>query len=251
MDESSWLTSNDPAALLSKLERVHASYEKRNRVPPQAWHISPRKLRLWCAACLEASGAGMAARSVLGPEVPLANWTDADDPRPHFVDVNGLALKWSADDGLEPTQDLKASYLRDIVGNPFRPVYVVQTRAEDTARRLGHLAPEWLTPNVLALARAAYADRDWGLLVPLADALEEAGCTDAALLDHCRGTEPNYIPCRRKTCHGGVIMTNATGTRRCQDCGGKRYLIDPERPTRGPGPHARGCWVLDLILGRE
>jgi hypothetical protein len=39
----------------------------------------------------------------------------------------------------------------------------------------------------------------------LADAMEEAGCTDAAILDHCRG----------------------------------------------PGPHARGCWLLDLILEKE
>jgi hypothetical protein len=39
----------------------------------------------------------------------------------------------------------------------------------------------------------------------LADALEEAGCTDAAILSHLRG----------------------------------------------PGPHVRGCWVVDLLLGKE
>jgi hypothetical protein len=61
------------------------------------------------------------------------------------------------------------------------------------------------------LAQAAYEDRhlpagtldDTRLLI-LADALEEAGCSDAAILGHLRG----------------------------------------------PGPHVRGCWVLDLILGK-
>jgi hypothetical protein len=62
---------------------------------------------------------------------------------------------------------------------------------------------------VLSLAQAAYEHRTLpaGTLEParlalLADALEEAGCTSAAVLDHCRG----------------------------------------------PGPHVRGCWVVDLIL---
>ena len=45
---------------------------------------------------------------------------------------------------------------------------------------------------------------DAGRLAVLADMLEEAGCSDADLLNHLRG----------------------------------------------PGPHVRGCWVLDLLLGR-
>jgi hypothetical protein len=42
-------------------------------------------------------------------------------------------------------------------------------------------------------------------LAVLADALEDAGCDDAVLLDHLRG----------------------------------------------PGPHVRGCFVVDLLTGRE
>ncbi len=56
-----------------------------------------------------------------------------------------------------------------------------------------------------ALARSIYDDRAFDRLPVLADALEDAGCTDAAILDHCRG----------------------------------------------PGPHVRGCWVVDLILGKS
>ena len=62
------------------------------------------------------------------------------------------------------------------------------------------------------LAEAAYDRRhlpsgelDPARLAVLADALEEAGCTDPDLLDHLRG----------------------------------------------PGPHYRGCWVIDLLLGKQ
>jgi hypothetical protein len=44
----------------------------------------------------------------------------------------------------------------------------------------------WRTPSVTAVARAIYDERRFGDLPILADALEEAGCTSAELLDHCR-----------------------------------------------------------------
>lgn len=63
----------------------------------------------------------------------------------------------------------------------------------------------WLTPTVQAIADATYADKGFDRLPILADALEEAGCTDMDILNHLRQ----------------------------------------------PDVHARGCWPLDLILGRE
>jgi hypothetical protein len=81
-------------------------------------------------------------------------------------------------------------FLLDIFGNPFRPVTL----------NLAHL-----TPTVVAVAQAAYTDRAFDQLPILADALEDAGCTDAAILDHLRG----------------------------------------------PGPHVRGCFALDLILAKD
>jgi hypothetical protein len=83
-----------------------------------------------------------------------------------------------------------AGLLRDIFGNPYRP------RGFEAAQK---------TPVVLALAQRLYDERDFPALPILADALEDTGCTDAAVLDHCRG----------------------------------------------PGRHVRGCWVLDLILGKS
>jgi hypothetical protein len=83
--------------------------------------------------------------------------------------------------------------LRDIIGNPFRPIAV---------------EPGWLSWNdgtIPKLAQAIYEERMFDCLPILADALEEVGCSDPDLLGHLRG----------------------------------------------PGPHVRGCWVVDLILGRE
>ena len=80
--------------------------------------------------------------------------------------------------------------LRDLFGNPFQPV------ALDSALR---------TPAVVQLARSLYEEKRFEDLPVLADALEEAGCQDATVLEHCRG----------------------------------------------PGPHVKGCWVLDLLLGKE
>jgi hypothetical protein len=83
--------------------------------------------------------------------------------------------------------------LRDVFGNPFRQPNV------DSA---------WLAWNggmVINLARAIYDAGRFTDLPILADALEEAGGGDEAILAHCRG----------------------------------------------PGPHVRGCWVVDLVLGKE
>jgi carbon storage regulator len=51
------------------------------------------------------------------------------------------------------------------------------------------LDPAWLTWNdgiVLRLATAIAEERNYDALPILADALEEAGCTDVAILSYCR-----------------------------------------------------------------
>ena len=94
--------------------------------------------------------------------------------------------EWAVEKRTEETQ--QAVLFRDIFGNPFRPVAI---------------APTWLTPDVLALARGIYDDRAFDQLPILADALQDAGCDNDDILSHLRG----------------------------------------------PGPHVRGCWPLDLVLG--
>jgi hypothetical protein len=79
--------------------------------------------------------------------------------------------------------------LRCIFGNPFRPTTT---------------DPAWLNSNLLDLAQTIYEERAFHRMPELADTLEEAGCHDTDILDHCRG----------------------------------------------PGPHVRGCWLIDAILGK-
>jgi hypothetical protein len=79
--------------------------------------------------------------------------------------------------------------LREVFGNPFRPV---------------PFSPAWRTDTAVSLARQAYEGRDFALLPILADALQDAGCASPEVLDHCHGS----------------------------------------------GPHVRGCWVVDLVLGK-
>lgn len=63
----------------------------------------------------------------------------------------------------------------------------------------------WNGGKVATLAQGIYDGQEFDRLLILADALEEAGCTDPDILRH----------------------------------------------SRGPGPHACGCWPVDLILGKE
>ena len=71
--------------------------------------------------------------------------------------------------------------LRDIFGNPFRPVTTVN--------------PAWRTATVVSLAQAIYEKRAFERLPILGDALEDAGCDDADLLAHCRGSGPHVRGC--------------------------------------------------------
>jgi hypothetical protein len=77
--------------------------------------------------------------------------------------------------------------LRDLFGNPYRRAV---------------LNSAWLTAVVLSLAQAANDNRILlsGELAParlavLADALEEAGCTEATILDHLRSPGPHVLGC--------------------------------------------------------
>jgi hypothetical protein len=70
--------------------------------------------------------------------------------------------------------------LRDIFENPYRP---------------GSVDPAWQTPQVVAVAETIYQERAFDRLPVLADAVEDAGCTDADLLGHLRGPGPHVRGC--------------------------------------------------------
>jgi hypothetical protein len=83
--------------------------------------------------------------------------------------------------------DWQCMLLREIIGNPFRPASLNVVRQSAT---------------VVGLARAAYEQRaspagtlDPDRLAVLADALEDAGCTETPILEHLRGSGPHYRGC--------------------------------------------------------
>lgn len=79
-----------------------------------------------------------------------------------------------------PQGNLPADLVRDIFGNPFRPVTI---------------NPDWLSDDVLALTGAMNERGDYSRMPRLADALARAGCDEATLLGHCRQRSPHARGC--------------------------------------------------------
>jgi hypothetical protein len=244
MTENQWLTSTDPADMLRHIRRCRG---ERLRLQHPAWFarckkdLAPRKLRLFLLACCYRVCRGcsdsscdqvlqLAERHVESPPPP----TNRDNILRHLLEglpagqalsgtasavlsalrqplalaaadlrvfVGRRAGKVTADKSARtPAQNAamqaearaQCDLLRDIFGNPFLPVKIER---------------DWLAWNgatIRKLAQSIYEDRAFDCLPVLADALEDAGCDNAAILNHCRNG----------------------------------------------GPHVRGCWLVDLLLGK-
>jgi hypothetical protein len=215
MTEAEWLSCND----VQRLDRV--VFVPEYRVPgmqlPEGLAFR-RKSRLFCCACCRriahllqhpedhaglalaeefAERPGRYRRAKVPRRMPSAAVHSAIHGHAVTVAHNARsAIYWQAQvqsQSFESPTEAKAAQahlLRDIFGNPFRPVAV---------------NPAWQSSTVVSLAQSIYDDRAFDRMPILADALEDAGCTSADVLDHCRGA----------------------------------------------GPHVRGCWVVDLLLGKE
>jgi hypothetical protein len=115
----------------------------------------------------------------------------------------------------------QANWLRCVFGNPYHAV---------------SFDPVWRTNIVLSLARQGYEDRRLDSFLVLSDALEEAGCSHAGLLNHLR-------------------LARSPGA--CRGCGGAggdqpwNGWSCCRAPRQPPPTHVRGCWALDLVLAKE
>jgi len=179
--EADWLGSTDPAAMLSFLLSYRVGTGRKYRLVAvacarRAWPqiddpgraaVEAAELFADCRADAEQLRAARLACKGSGPH---SSWyAAATDPT---IAARNAAL--SAQDGATDPQTerlAQADLLRDIVGNPFRPM----------------VFDPWRTPEVVRLARAMYARGDFTRLPELADALQRAGCTDDHVLGHCRG----------------------------------------------------------------
>ena len=107
-----------------------------------------------------------------------------------LVDVEG-SDRWSV--AVSQEQAVQCELIRDVFGDPSRPF---------------GFDPEWLRTDGVAAASLARRIDEIGCfeeLPALVRCLEQAGCRDRSVIEHCLG----------------------------------------------PGPHVRGCWVIDALLGRE
>jgi hypothetical protein len=73
---------------------------------------------------------------------------------------------------------VQAALVRNVFGNPFRPVAV---------------EPSWLTSDVVALARGIYDEKAFDRMPILADALQDAGCANDDVLTHCRDAKQVHV----------------------------------------------------------
>ena len=194
MTEHEWLTATDPEPMLEFL----------------SGKASDRKLLLFCAACARWNSdlrEGKDREDQLTRIEVHEKYADGlvgnADYRRLFSHIRSDTLpewpwEWArlwtkqADRTAAPPFPLseRSNMLRDVLGNPFRPVAV---------------DPAWRTSTVVALARGIYDEKAFDRMPILADALQDAGCDNDDVLSHCRGG----------------------------------------------GPHVRGCWVVDLLLGKE
>jgi hypothetical protein len=53
----------------------------------------------------------------------------------------------------------------------------------------------WISSNVYAIAKGIYDDRAYGNLSILADAIEESGCSDSYIINHCRESRTHVRGC--------------------------------------------------------
>jgi hypothetical protein len=203
MTETEWLRSDNPSAMLD------------------ACSASSRKLRLFACACcrevwyllddphgrravevaeLYADGeATMEELAAARDAAWVAAWDAAGDAARDAAEDAAWAAWWAAardaawvaarDAARDAARAKQAALLREVVGNPFRAVEIPALSPRSVPRMV---------------ATSIYAEHRWSDLPILADALEEAGCDDAEILDHCRGA----------------------------------------------GGHVRGCFVVDLLLGK-
>lgn len=92
----------------------------------------------------------------------------------------------------------------------------------------------WEHGKIPRLAQSIYKNRDFAGLPALHDALLEAGC-------------PEEFPCI--SCSD---PTNLWPKEICVNCKGTEKVPNPVlEHLKHPGPHAKGCWPIDLILGKK
>lgn len=221
MTEQEWLAFTDPGKMVKAIRRRKASERKRRLFGcaccRHIWHLIPDERSRRAVLVAERFADGLAGEIELktaSQEARLAHEQFVGRPPDQRYYSSGACwcvvvksagdavIAWHsaasavgmAGGSSDVEQAVQCSLVLDIFSNPFQPPLSVD--------------PSWLAWNdstIPNLAQCIYEEGAFDRLAILADALEDAGCTEPHLLNHCRSR----------------------------------------------GLHVRGCWAVDLLLGKE
>ena len=231
--EAKWLACTDPTPMWDCLWEKGSKRKRRLFACAccrRIWHLLAKQPEAFrhLVELSEQAADGLVTHDQLDDawpydEIEFSDCSDWSDETGAALAASGVSVRWdyqgaqqfaaAAATGqphhyhLDPTipavaaeLNAQANLLRCLFGNPFRPVTI-------SPRVLA-----WNNAVVVRLAQAGYEERqlpsgtlDNGRLAVLADALDEAGCSDPDILGHLRKS----------------------------------------------GPHVRGCWPVDLLLGKS
>ncbi len=264
MTEHDWAVSTDPKAMLNHLTNgwgAQPDGSVRHMPGCSSRAAAERKLRLFACACCRLLGTK--SEMIDGYEANGAP-DSLDGEEDSHTDYE-WAKRWTERGQDKPTMAVRASLLRDIFSNPFRPfgqlhawnymrknkqnvplvctVCGVPAKTDPGAPRNYNLPTcpyaSWRTPLVRTMAKTIYDERRFEDLAILWDLLEQAGCDDERIREHCLG---------RKKCpycdSDGKEVYRDGGKVACEMCDGAAWVVTQS-------VHARGCWVLDCILGKS
>jgi hypothetical protein len=108
-------------------------------------------------------------------------WATAPEGTVHRLAVGAAGYAAEYHDRPKKEAAVQCRLIREIFGNPFRASPAIDVT--------------WLTPLVVELGGTIYERRSFDRMPALADALEEAGCHNADILDHCRSQTQHVRGC--------------------------------------------------------
>lgn len=178
MNEKRWRSSRTPTAMLEHLQAVQAD---------------ERKVRLYICACWRERAHLISDPAGMWQDIAAVEEDRYRGRKQEFFPTykgfwyaakatSEVHARWARNKPVEPgvSAARQAGFLRDLFGNPFRPVA---------------FNSDWRTDTVVALARQVYGAYEFGAMPILADALQDAGCDSDDILNHCRSDGPHVRGC--------------------------------------------------------
>jgi hypothetical protein len=157
------LLTNELAPWVDLVERVLVGAE-----PAKALDGLQEEAEDWVSHYTDVGPAGARGFYSVLSDAVYCTWTSA--PTEYETDLPAAEL--------EPIRRRAAGFVRDIFGNPFRRV---------------SFSPQWRTDTAVSLARQMYESRDFSAMPILADALQDAGCENEDVLNHCRAPHATHV----------------------------------------------------------